>query len=144
MRVEDQLCDGSLTADAGRLQRIQFRTDPIKRPKQGKFQPFFLAVGPNYAVEQLFTASVNPAQGSFNKLDLVSRLKFNLKANRELKTVLNICKKRLFVKFFNPMISLVGARNAFGFSGRNQMDLTSVGYFSIVRSMNTNNHQRNP
>ncbi len=83
-------------------------------------------------------------ESPFNQLDLVSKLKFNLTANRGLKTVLNICKKRLFVKFFNPMISLVSARNAFGFSGRNQRDLTFGGYFSIVRSMNTNSHQRNP
>ncbi len=59
-QVQDQLGDGSRTANACRIQAVQTRSHPVEWAKQGELQAF-LAIGPDDPVQQLLGHRVDPA-----------------------------------------------------------------------------------
>src|SRR5262249_30013214 len=59
--VKDELGDSSRAADAGGVEAVQPRAGPVKGPEERELQPFFLAVCPDDAIEELLAARINPA-----------------------------------------------------------------------------------
>src|SRR6185295_19542679 len=58
--IQDQLRDRARAADAGRLERIEPRPEPVERPEQRELEAL-RAVRPDHAIQRLLRRRVDPA-----------------------------------------------------------------------------------